>query len=158
MIDEALRDVMVPWNERTAARSAVALPRGSRVPVPEGETLRLLLHWCRPRGGRQSDPDLSVAFFDEAWRYLGVCSYYELTARIGGAVVARSSGDYTDAPYPDGATELVDIERLSRKARPGRRRRAEGAAAERRRGADARRALPVRSRPAAGQRGVRPVP
>ena len=58
---------------------SAALPRGSTIPVPLGKTIRLFLHWCQPEdGGRVTDLDLSVAFYDAAWKYVGVCSYYEL--------------------------------------------------------------------------------
>lgn len=107
ILDEALRDVTVPFNERTSSAAAVALPRGSRVPVPPGKLVRLFLHWCQPeRGGSTTDLDLSVAFYDEAWRYVGVCSYYQLNAGF-----ARSAGDLREGRWPDGATEFVDVER-----------------------------------------------
>ena len=69
----------MPFNERTASAAAVSLPRGSRIRVPVEKTIRLFLHWCQPeKDGDQTDLDLSVALYDEAWRYLGVCSYYQL--------------------------------------------------------------------------------
>lgn len=113
VIDEGLRTVVVPFNERTASRSAVALPRGSRIPVAPSKVIRLFLHWCQPAEGWEStDIDLSVGFYDEQWKYLGVCSYYELETRdSGGPVFARSAGDLRDAPWPDGATEFVDLHR-----------------------------------------------
>ncbi|MFO0757538.1 MAG: MXAN_6230/SCO0854 family RING domain-containing protein [Byssovorax sp.] len=111
LLDEALGAIVVPFNERTASRSAVMLPRGSRVPIPAGKTLRLFMHWCEPAvGGHETDLDLSVGFYDEAWAYKSVCSYYRLEARgANGAVIARSGGDLRNAPFPDGASELVDI-------------------------------------------------
>jgi hypothetical protein len=112
LIDEQLKQIVVPFNERTASASAVSLPRGSRVPVPPGKLIRLFLHWCQPKGGRTTDLDLSVAFYDDAWRYLGVCSYYQLEfGRADGEFIARSAGDLRDAPWPDGATEFVDLHR-----------------------------------------------
>ena len=113
LIDEGLRTIIVPFNERTASRSAVSLPRGSRVSVPTGKLVRLFLHWCQPRNnGRETDLDLSLGFYDESWRYVGACSYYELEARSqDGAVIARSAGDLRDGPWPDGATEFVDLHR-----------------------------------------------
>jgi hypothetical protein len=113
VIDAALATIVVPFNERTASRSAVTLPRGSRVPVPAGKVIRLFLHWCEPeKGGRTTDIDLSVGFYDAAWGYKGVCSYYELKAKgAGGRILATSAGDLQDAPFPDGATELVDLDR-----------------------------------------------
>jgi hypothetical protein len=112
LIDEALRTVPVPFNERTAARAAVSLPRGARIPVPLQKTVRLFLHWCQPeRGGESTDLDLSVAFYDREWAHVGVCSYYELElAGAGGTVIAKSSGDLRDAPFPDGASEFVDLD------------------------------------------------
>src|SRR5262249_44138912 len=92
--------------------SSIALPRGSRVGVEPGKLVRLFLHWCQPPRGMTTDLDLSVAFYDSDWRYAGVCSYYELKLlrpEIG--EIARSSGDLRDAPWPDGATEFVDIDR-----------------------------------------------
>lgn len=114
VIDRGLRDVVAPFNERTASRAAISLPRGSRVPVPAGKLVRLFLHWCQPKGSPwASDLDLSVAFYDDAWRYVGVCSYYELRAHgTGGVLMASSSGDLTNAPWPDGASEFVDLHRV----------------------------------------------
>lgn len=107
LLDRALSDVVVPFNERTASASAVQLSRGSRIALPEGPVLRLFLHWCEPeKHGHETDLDLSVAFYDADWNYVGVCSYYELDFRHG---TAKSAGDLQDAPFPDGASEFVDI-------------------------------------------------
>ncbi|KQW96595.1 hypothetical protein ASC94_07055 [Massilia sp. Root418] len=107
LIDTRLKQVMVPFNERTASRSAIQLPRGSTLAVPLAGTMRLFLHWCEPQsGGRVTDLDLSVAFFDKDWRFCGTCSYYELKFKD----IARSAGDLRGAPYPDGASEFVDID------------------------------------------------
>ncbi len=112
IIDEQLKDILVPFNERTASTSAVPLPRGSRMPVSASKLVRLFLHWCQPKGGRTTDLDLSVAFYDQAWRYNGVCSYYQLECRSNdGESIARSAGDLRDAPWPEGATEFVDLHR-----------------------------------------------
>jgi hypothetical protein len=111
IIDEELRNVAAPFNERTASPSAIPLPRGSRIEVPTGKVARLFLHWCQPEtGGYTTDLDLSVGFYDSDWEYVGVCSYYELKfTGSGGSVIAQSAGDLQDAPYPDGATEFVDL-------------------------------------------------
>jgi hypothetical protein len=113
VVDRALDDVIVPFNERTASRGAVALTRGSRLQVPSSKTARMFLHWCEPEhGGQVTDVDLSVAFYDSDWQYVGVCSYYQLQCTLRGDVVARSSGDLRHAPFPDGASEFVDVDRL----------------------------------------------
>jgi hypothetical protein len=55
---------------------------------------------------------LSVGFFDAAWQLVGTCSYYQHTATdAAGLPLAKSSGDFTSAPWPDGASEFVDIDR-----------------------------------------------
>ena len=113
VIDDALRTIMVPFNERTASRAAIALARGSRVAIPPGKVARLFMHWCEPQvGGYSTDLDLSVALYDDAWTYVGVCSYYQLQLKDAqGVLIAQSAGDLQDGPWPDGASELVDLHR-----------------------------------------------
>lgn len=111
ILDRRLRDIIAPFQERGASPSAVDLPRGSVVDVPPGKAARLFLHWCEPPGaGHRTDLDLSVGLYGADWAYLGVCSYYSLKLQLGERVVARSSGDFTSAPYPDGASEFVDVD------------------------------------------------
>lgn len=110
ILDDALRELIVPFNARTAATSALALPRGSSLAIPAGKLLRLFLHWCQPPDGRATDLDLSVALYDASWRFVGVCSYYQLQVRLAdGTLVAQSAGDLRDAPHPEGASEFVDL-------------------------------------------------
>lgn len=112
VVDEGLAEIAAPFNERTASVSAVALPRGSRIDVRAGAVARLFLHWCEPVGGRSTDIDLSVALYDERWVYKGVCSYYQLKVNVAdGSLVAQSSGDLRNGPWPEGATEFVDVHR-----------------------------------------------
>jgi hypothetical protein len=118
VLDDALADIIVPFNERTASRSAVQLPRGSSVALPEGAALRLFMHWCEPeKSSDDTDLDLSVGFFDDSWNLVGTCAYYELTThdRRGG-LLAKSSGDYRSGPWPDGAAEFVDLDRVRARA------------------------------------------
>ncbi|MEU9718224.1 MXAN_6230/SCO0854 family RING domain-containing protein [Streptomyces sp. NPDC047976] len=107
VLDAGLADLTVPFGERNAARSLVAVPRGSTQTLPEGEVLRLFLHWTEPEGNR-TDLDLSVAFFDADWKYTGLCDYTRLRHGPDGAAV--HSGDLTSAPAPEGATEYVDLD------------------------------------------------
>lgn len=110
ILDDSLRGVMVPFNERTASRSAIALPRGSRLATPSEINVRLFLHWCQPeKGGYHTDLDLSVGLYDAKWAHIGVCSYYQLTCNGRNGVIAKSAGDLRDAPHPNGATEFVDL-------------------------------------------------
>ncbi|NVB39976.1 hypothetical protein G6O69_19180 [Pseudenhygromyxa sp. WMMC2535] len=116
VVDDALAEIIAPFNERTASPAAINLPRGSRVAVPPGKLIRLFLHWCEPQRGRTTDIDLSVAFYDASWTYVGVCSYYQLSFDHQRRNIARSSGDFTSAPYPEGASEFVDLDREAARA------------------------------------------
>jgi hypothetical protein len=81
------------------------------VDVPSGKSVRLFLHWCEPKGAdTTTDLDLSVGFYGDAWDHVGVCSYYHLVFGTSDTVIARSSGDLQDAPFPDGASEFVDVD------------------------------------------------
>lgn len=107
VLDASLADLPVPFAERASAASLVAVPRGSSLPMPaDSETVRLFLHWLQPKGVRV-DLDLSVALYDDLWRFIGLCDYTHLTY-AGGA--ARHSGDLTSAPAPHGATEYLDLD------------------------------------------------
>jgi len=66
--------------------------------------LRLFLHWMQ--ADQRVDLDLSVGFFDEHWRHVGTCDYTSLRFADRAAV---HSGDRTDAPAPDGASEFLDL-------------------------------------------------
>ncbi|MFB6890162.1 MXAN_6230/SCO0854 family RING domain-containing protein [Kitasatospora sp. NPDC056327] len=106
LLDEGLADLVVPFAERAAGKALVCVPRGSRLPLPAGERLRLFLHWMQPEHLRV-DLDLSVALYDEQWRFTGLCDY---TGLVHGDRAAVHSGDYVSAPPPDGATEFVDLD------------------------------------------------
>jgi len=105
VIDRGLADLLVPIGERSAAKSKIAWPRGSEARIPDGEKLRLFLHWEEP-AQKRVDLDLSVAFYDGDWRHVGTCDFTNL--RIGDAAI--HSGDLTSAPAPLGASEFIDLD------------------------------------------------
>lgn len=105
-IDEKLENLIVPFSERNVSKSLVRLPRGSKIPIPEDNKLRLFLHWMEDNEQR-IDLDLSTAFFDSEWNNKGLCDYTHLNYINSSAV---HSGDYTSAPKPDGATEFLDLD------------------------------------------------
>lgn len=105
LLDARLGDLMVPFGERSASRRLVDLPRGSCIPLPSGERVRLFLHWTEPKG-TVVDLDLSVAMYDEAWQFKTLCDYTQF--RVG-EDAAVHSGDLTSAPPPLGASEFVDL-------------------------------------------------
>ncbi|MER7843426.1 MXAN_6230/SCO0854 family RING domain-containing protein [Kitasatospora sp. NPDC096077] len=106
VLDAGLADLVVPFAERAAAKTLVAVPRGSVQRLPAGQYLRLFVHWMQ-RAHQRVDLDLSVAFYDEEWHFTGLCDYTRL---VTGARAAVHSGDFTTAPPPHGATEFVDLD------------------------------------------------
>ncbi len=105
LVDRRLTELTAPFTQRVTARALVTLPRGSRVDVPPAARLRLFLHWMEST--QRVDLDLSVAIFDVDWQHIGTCDYTSLRWQKGAAV---HSGDRTDAPEPDGASEFLDLD------------------------------------------------
>jgi hypothetical protein len=105
LLDEALADLLVPFAEKTASRSLVAVPRGSVLDLPQGEHLRFFVHWTEPKG-TQVDLDLSVALYDEKWWLVELCDYTHLRLQDDAAV---HSGDITSGEAPLGGAEFLDV-------------------------------------------------
>ncbi|WP_405707960.1 hypothetical protein OG264_10205 [Streptomyces xanthophaeus] len=106
VLDSRLAHLHVPSAERAAAKALVTVPKGSFQALPDGEVLRMFLHWMEPPKKRV-DLDLSVVLFDAQWNYAGLCDYTNLV--YGGRAVVHS-GDLVSAPAPHGASEYVDID------------------------------------------------
>jgi len=66
--------------------------------------LILGMTWCQTREQEDIDLDLSVLLYDGNWNYIDNCSFSNLN--IAGL---EHSGDFVEAPYPDGAREAVTI-------------------------------------------------
>jgi hypothetical protein len=107
LIDRDSAGIPMPFGARADSSQLYATPRGTRMPLPEGDRIRLFLHWTEPTG-RRVDLDLSVPFYDANWQQIGQCDYTHLNFQHGAAV---HSGDLTSAPAPHGATEYVDLDR-----------------------------------------------
>ncbi|MEY9845034.1 hypothetical protein ABH940_002104 [Streptacidiphilus sp. BW17] len=107
VLDAALDGIVAPFAERTASRALLTLPRGSELPVAEGRSVRLFLHWMEDEEHGRVDLDLALAMFDTDWKHVGTCDYTHLRFADSAAV---HSGDLTSAPAPDGATEFADLD------------------------------------------------
>ena len=103
----------VPLGQRSASPGLRTAGRGTRLPLPEGETIRFFLHWRdlpeAPRGsasassrGTRVDLDLSAFFVSEDLTRTEQIAYYNLRS-----TAAVHSGDLTSAP--DGAAEFIDV-------------------------------------------------
>ena len=107
-----------PVGLRSASPGMRTAGRGTRLPLPEGETIRFFLHWrdlpeapaeaLRPAGPAAADRDtrvdldLSAFFVSEDFTRTEQIAYYNLRS-----TAAVHSGDLTSAP--DGAAEFIDV-------------------------------------------------
>lgn len=96
-----MRRYLVPFSQRSAAKSLRTIVRGSRVPMPAGNTLRFFVWWRN--GNSRADIDLSAVMYGENFKYADTLSYYNLR-NFG----AHHSGDIVDAPK--GASEFIDVD------------------------------------------------
>ena len=108
-LDPRLSQYLVPFSQRSAAKSLRTIVRGSRLPLPECTTLRFFLWWRN--GKTRVDIDLSAAMYADDFRYVDTLAYYNLK-NFG----AHHSGDIVDAPK--GASEFIDVD-LARCAAKG---------------------------------------
>ena len=109
-----------PVGLRSASPGMRTAGRGTRLPLPEGETIRFFLHWrdlpeappdapepAGPAAAEGSpdtrvDLDLSAFFVSEDFTRTEQIAYYNLRS-----TAAVHSGDLTSAP--DGAAEFIDV-------------------------------------------------
>lgn len=107
-IDERLRRYKVPFSQRSASKALSTIVRGSRLPMPEGDTIRFFNWWKegivdgKPTG--RVDIDLSAVMYDRNWQYVEHISYTHLRSSKYRAV---HSGDIVAAPQ--GACEFIDL-------------------------------------------------
>ncbi len=106
-IDKTLKDILVPFSQRSASDTLKTWTRGSRIDLEEGEgdTIRFFLWWKDIARGNCVDIDLSAVFFDDDWNYKNHISYTNLRSA---GYKACHSGDITSAP--NGACEFIDID------------------------------------------------
>ena len=108
-----------PVGLRSASPGMRTAGRGTRLPLPEGETIRFFLHWrdlpeAHPKAPGPAGPDaaedrdtrvdldLSAFFVSEDFTSTEQIAYYNLRS-----TAAVHSGDLTSAP--DGAAEFIDV-------------------------------------------------
>ena len=119
-VDQGLYEgYTAPVGLRSASPGTRTAGRGTRLPLPEGETIRFFLHWrdlpeappdaSGPTGPAAAadrdtrvDLDLSAFFVSEDFARTEQIAYYNLRS-----TAAVHSGDLTSAP--DGAAEFIDV-------------------------------------------------
>jgi len=114
-IDPALKDYIVPFSQRSASKAIRTVTRGSKITIPDGDTLRFFAWWKdipddntniddNYWGGRV-DIDLSAIMYNDKWTQMERISYTNLRSA---KYKACHSGDITSAP--NGACEFIDID------------------------------------------------
>ncbi|MFJ7752554.1 cytoplasmic protein [Peribacillus muralis] len=108
-IDERLKEQLVPFAQRSASKSLRSLVRGSKLNLPEGDTIRFFTWWKEGpllNGGNSDriDIDLSAVIYSEEWEVLDHISFTNLKSTKFHSV---HSGDITSAPH--GACEFIDM-------------------------------------------------
>lgn len=98
-----LSEFVVPSSQRSASKSLVTITRGSRISMPEENTIRMFAYWKQPTGIR-TDVDLSAIMFDSGWNHKAHLSYTNYHS-----YKCVHSGDIQSAP--NGAAEFIDIDR-----------------------------------------------
>lgn len=100
-LDEKLKNYTVPFAMRSASKALKTISRGSKIDLPEGNTIRFFIYW--KDGNSRTDIDLSALALDTESGFKTTIAYYNLKD-LG----CYHSGDITSAP--DGASEFIDIE------------------------------------------------
>ena len=99
-LDPHLQKYLLPFSQRSASKALRTIARGSRIRLPDADTLRFFIWW--KNGTYRTDIDLSAAMFKQDFTYANTLSYYNLKD-FGG----HHSGDIVDAPL--GASEFIDV-------------------------------------------------
>jgi hypothetical protein len=102
-VDERLKSFLVPAGMRSASKSLRTVARGSRLELPDGDTIRFFLWW--KNGEHRTDIDLSAVLFAGDWTRLCHLAYFHLREATYGCY---HSGDIVDAP--EGACEFIDMD------------------------------------------------
>ena len=107
-ISDSMKWYCVPQSQRSASSGKKIITRGSRLPINK-DFIRLFIRWeneiCENGNEKRTDIDLSCSFLNENYQELNTVSYYDLRNTY-----SCHSGDYVDAPRPDGACEFIDID------------------------------------------------
>ncbi|MFN0200205.1 MAG: TerD family protein, partial [Bacteroidia bacterium] len=108
-LEEKMQDYLVPFSQRSASKALRTAVRGSKISMPEGNTIRFFLWWKEgkvndvPTG--RVDIDLSASLYGKTWNYMEHISYTNLRSATYNAA---HSGDITSAP--NGACEFIDLD------------------------------------------------
>lgn len=112
-LDPTLKNYLVPFSQRSAAKALKTIVRGSQIPLDgDYDTVRFFIWWKNMNAGQTSegawnrgsrvDIDLAASVLDDTFKNIADITFYNLKA-----FDAVHSGDITDAPK--GAAEFIDV-------------------------------------------------
>ena len=101
VIDPAILGAALPLSGKPLPAGLGIFPRGSVTKV-DGDLLRFFIYWRQK--SQRTDYDLSALFLDESYGNPRHISWTRLSDEG-----AQHSGDITNAPAPDGASEFINI-------------------------------------------------
>jgi hypothetical protein len=101
VVDAGIAGAALPLSGKPLPAGLGIFPRGSVTKV-DGDLLRFFIYWRQKR--ERTDYDLSALFLDEQYANPRHISWTRLSAEE-----AEHSGDITQAPAPDGASEFINI-------------------------------------------------
>ena len=105
-LSESLKGYTIPQSQRSASDGKKIVTRCSRFPLKK-DFVRFFIHWKNEIDGIRecrTDIDLSCDFLTSEYRGITHISYTSLRNSFG-----CHSGDFTDAPRPNGACEFIDV-------------------------------------------------
>lgn len=109
-VNTEISKVLVPMVQRDTQEGFRTIPRGSRVKMDDSTNIIQPFIWWQNEddgNGRRVDVDLSVVLYNDNWDFINDIAYYNVNA-LGNS--AQHSGDKTDAPGDQGASEFVCLD------------------------------------------------
>lgn len=107
-IEEGLKDIKIPSQQRAASKGSTGRTYGSRYKIGDGiKNIRSFIWWTNSDRCSQVDIDLSAAMYDHEYQNKADISYYDLT----GSGLGVHSGDLRDGGPKGGkgAAEFIDV-------------------------------------------------
>ena len=108
-IDEAMKDYIVPFSQRSASSGNKTLTRGSKVPIgSDAKVVRGFIWWTNTEYNRV-DIDLSATVLDKDFNRMGEVAYYNMR---DDKFKGYHSGDFVDGGPVDGegVAEFLDVD------------------------------------------------
>ena len=114
-LSESMSKYALPGNDRNGSESFKAIPKGSKIDVDlkDKQIIRLFTYWKNAKiDGYEEriDNDLSIIITDDNFNVLVTYGWNTYFNSRGYSKILKFSGDVTNAPLPNGASEYIDID------------------------------------------------